>query len=182
MLVLVAALATAISILAMVGCSAQCAVKAQQVIVEPGGSQRDLLRAYQALIGLPRDDDPKLYVEAANDKSLSPDKRMIARALFLKRFGMPPCLLRDVLERYPGVKQWFDGPLIRDVTATDQTLLGSDIEGMRVFCIEDRACSFTFWIDIGVMPEIEVQELISDVQRGTIPKDLRIMEVEVPGW
>jgi hypothetical protein len=53
---------------------------------------------------------------------------------------------------------------------------------MSVFEIEDRAGNLPVWIDIGVMPEIEKQDLINDVRNGTIPKDLRIMEVEVTGW
>jgi hypothetical protein len=182
LLVLVAAFATAISVLAMAGCSAQSAAKAQHVIVEPGGSQRDLLRAYQALIGLPRDDDPKLYVEAATNKSLPPDSRKIACALFFKRFLLPPRSLRSLLSTYPEMKQWFDAAVIRDASADDQTGLGTDTSGMSVFEIEDRAGNLPVWIDIGVMPEIEKQDLINDVRNGTIPKDLRIMEVEVTGW
>jgi hypothetical protein len=80
------------------------------------------------------------------------------------------------------MKQWFDAAVIRDASADDQTGLGTDTSGMSVFEIEDRAGNLPVWIDIGVMPEIEKQDLINDVRNGTIPKDLRIMEVEVTGW
>lgn len=152
---------------------------AQKAIVTDSVSDTDAWPEYRKLIGLPAVEDPKLYISAANNLSISVTKRKMAKALFFKRCVKPPTSLRILVRDYPDIKSWFSESELLDNSNVEQSPLGPDTLGMSLYTIGDDGMAPRIVVWIALSRQIEKAELCEDIRRDQLPNDLLIMSLEI---